>query len=68
MPEISPALGPRTMHTVLAMKVMHQEMFEDSQGLGGVNQGSPTETQKRKKGNVLLREEKAHKEREGAQG
>ena len=48
MPEISPALGPRTVHTVLAMKVMHQEMLEDSQGLlGGVNQGGAAETQKR---------------------
>jgi hypothetical protein len=35
--------------------------------LGGANQGGAAETQKRKKGNVLLREEKAHKERERAQ-
>jgi hypothetical protein len=41
-------------------------MQEDPQGLEGANQGSAKETQKRKKGYALFREEKALKEREGA--
>ena len=66
MPELSPVLGPRIMHIVLARKVMHLQMLEDPQGLEGGNQGSAKETQKRKKRNAILREEKAHREREGA--
>ena len=66
MPEISPIMGPRIMHIVLARKVMHPQMLEDPQGLEGANKGSDIETQKRKKRDALFREEKAIKEREGA--
>jgi hypothetical protein len=59
-------MGPRIMHFVFARKVMHLQMQEDPQGLEGANQGSTIETQKRKKGNALFREDKALKEREGA--
>ena len=59
-------MGPRIMHIVLARKVMHLQMLEDPQGLEGFNQGSSIETQIRKKGNAILRKEKALKEREGA--
>ena len=45
---------------------MHLQLLEDPQGLEGANQGIVEETQKREEGNALFREEKAHKEREGA--
>ena len=42
-------------------------MLEDPQGLEGVNQGGAEEPKKREKGYALLREEKAHKGRDGPQ-
>jgi hypothetical protein len=56
------------MHFELARKVMQQEMLEDPQGLEGVDQGGAEEPKKWEKRYAILREEKAHKEREGAQG